>query len=893
MANIWRLPPLWLNPVKPSYGWAGTTFYLPSTGAAAVSPGFDGGWEATGDADRLAMVTTRISSAFTDKSITTLLVAGQTLFRQYVSAPLQAQTFHAPVFIYARAMETLGSLNGFSQIVLKVVSNDGSTMRGTLLSIGEYSGGTEWNTATRNKAFVNGRVPTPVTAIAGDRIVLEIGLSHDALITTAAINFGDNSSTDLPRDEVATAADNPSFLIAQTVLFQAQITQAIGSVTEIETSRALTFSKSLAIARVTETETARALTYSKSLAIGRITEVETSRALTYSKSVALGRTTEVESARILTANRARAVSLVTEAELARALTFSKALSVARVTETESARTLTANRSLVIVLVTELETAGILSASKVTTIGRVTETETARAFTYSKSLAIGRITEAESARIITANRAYVLARAIEIESGRSLTFSKSLAIGRVTEVESSRILTYSKFLAIGMVTEIESARTLGATELHPISRVTEIETSRALTANRSRAVGRVTETETVRPFTYSKSVILGRVTETEITRALMFAKSLAIGRVIETEQARPLTVGTGGAQTVIIGRVTESETARELTASIIGGGTDQHTHGEGGTQQQQTFFLQAARRAEMRARQARRRRRQRCEHQHLYFEECEPYPLPRAYKRPPLVFPDVGLPTVVEPIIRELRFPDLEPVTSPMPGEVTYIESIIRIPKRVPVGIPATMRKALHVFKSEQEEQSILRDFYVDDAMLEESLERSIIGSMKLPMMLKATVGTGVELVDDWFDQDKGKFVDYLKRWAPSIPKPKLRNIARAFVLDQLGSTANPETSLTRALRGAGVNSATVAELMTTAKPVVNIAETVASEIGGQVFLENAAEMGIEQWQWRSVHDDLVDDVCQELDGQIFDIGEPFEKAHPNCRCFPAAYISED
>ena len=200
---------------------ATTRFYLPSTGAAAVSPAFDSAWEETGSADRLAMVTTRINSAMTDQSGTTLLSVGDELLRQYVSAPLAAQVVNGDVKLYARASEALATVNAVSRIILTVVSNDGSSVRGTLLSFADYSTGAEWNTSLRNKSFADLDPPSPVTAQSGDRLVLEIGFNHAAVISSAAINFGDDSATDLAEDETTTTADNPWLEIGQTLTFAA------------------------------------------------------------------------------------------------------------------------------------------------------------------------------------------------------------------------------------------------------------------------------------------------------------------------------------------------------------------------------------------------------------------------------------------------------------------------------------------------------------------------------------------------------------------------------------------------------------------------------------------------------------------------------------------------
>lgn len=202
----------------PRSGW--TRFYLPSSGAAAASPAFDAGWEETSDADRRQMVTTHINSAMTDKSVTTAISSGDALCRQYVSDSLAAQTINAPLRLYARASEALATLDAFSRIVLKVVSSDGGTVRGTLLALADYGAGAEFNTSIRNKSFADGDTPTSVAAQAGDRLVLEIGFNHGAVISSAAINFGDDSATDLGQNETETAANNPWLAVGQGLVFQ-------------------------------------------------------------------------------------------------------------------------------------------------------------------------------------------------------------------------------------------------------------------------------------------------------------------------------------------------------------------------------------------------------------------------------------------------------------------------------------------------------------------------------------------------------------------------------------------------------------------------------------------------------------------------------------------------
>lgn len=48
-----------------------------------------------------------------------------------------------------------------------------------------------------------------------------------------------------------------------------------------------------------------------------------------------------------------------------------------------------------------------------------------------------------------------------------------------------------------------------------------------------------------------------------------------------------------------------------------------------------------------------------------------------------------------------------------------------------------------------------------------------------------------------------------------------------------------------------------------------------------------AEAGFTGWTWQTVQDAFVDPICDALQGQQFAMDVLFEKAHVNCRCFPA------
>lgn len=194
--------------------------YLPSTGAAAVSPDFDAAWEETGDAVRLAMVVTKIASAMTTKTITAVALAQDLLFLQYVSGTLAAQLLAGPISIQMRTAEALGTANAVCRMALKVVSEDGATVRATLLAHADYGSGTEWNTSLRNQIFAFQDQITAYTCILGDRLLLELGCNHAAALVGIDVSHGDDNANDLTENqETDTTALNPYLKFYKRVTF--------------------------------------------------------------------------------------------------------------------------------------------------------------------------------------------------------------------------------------------------------------------------------------------------------------------------------------------------------------------------------------------------------------------------------------------------------------------------------------------------------------------------------------------------------------------------------------------------------------------------------------------------------------------------------------------------
>ena len=198
-----------------------TRFYLPASGSAPASPAYDGAWDNTTDAARLPLVTTKTSTAMANAAISFSSTADvDILQRQWVSEPLAAQTITAQtVKLQIRGWESNSKDTQYTAICIRVVSNDGSTVRGTLVSL--TRDGTEFATSLTNRSWSG--TCSEVTASANDRLVVELGLGGDPWgngnASACYISIGDDSATDLPENDTETSAYNPWLEFANDITF--------------------------------------------------------------------------------------------------------------------------------------------------------------------------------------------------------------------------------------------------------------------------------------------------------------------------------------------------------------------------------------------------------------------------------------------------------------------------------------------------------------------------------------------------------------------------------------------------------------------------------------------------------------------------------------------------
>lgn len=164
-----------------------TRFYLQGTGTPSLSPSFDAGWEQTGSALRRPLIPKLLLSNTTGIVGTSPGMVNTNTqdicALQFISAPIPPQIISGTISLVLKVYESATTDNLTLAVVLRVLSGDGNTVRGTLFS--NFNQDTEWavfaSAATR---IVNAQTVTQVTTQGGDILVLEIG-AHAAAPTTA------------------------------------------------------------------------------------------------------------------------------------------------------------------------------------------------------------------------------------------------------------------------------------------------------------------------------------------------------------------------------------------------------------------------------------------------------------------------------------------------------------------------------------------------------------------------------------------------------------------------------------------------------------------------------------------------------------------------------------
>lgn len=211
----------------------GSRLYYATT-TPAISPTQSASWNITTSFARGQLSSAKRNTAITTKTLTKTAadVHDQNrLLLQFVSRPLKAQTITGTIKGQILATEQATALGLHSQVIVRVLSNDGSTVTGTLYAgvttTGEGINPTsEWVSATpTNSAMPRGGATalSSVTVTDRDRLVVELGYRVGGTITSnfsGSLLYGDFGTVDLPEDETDTDTTKvPWIEFSQTLLF--------------------------------------------------------------------------------------------------------------------------------------------------------------------------------------------------------------------------------------------------------------------------------------------------------------------------------------------------------------------------------------------------------------------------------------------------------------------------------------------------------------------------------------------------------------------------------------------------------------------------------------------------------------------------------------------------
>jgi len=187
-----------------------TRLYLDAAASATgISPTKDAAWEAEVSAGfaRAVTATTKSGDALATVSHADSDVTDQDIcWRQYVSAALtagQTITGTQEILSVCRVSEVSSSNNMFFVLGIRVIAADGTTVQKTVMPVTRDD--TEAPSALTGRKIVAASAATNYTTVAGDRLVIEIGMGGDpggfgAPDHDSSMRLGSNSGSDLTVD---------------------------------------------------------------------------------------------------------------------------------------------------------------------------------------------------------------------------------------------------------------------------------------------------------------------------------------------------------------------------------------------------------------------------------------------------------------------------------------------------------------------------------------------------------------------------------------------------------------------------------------------------------------------------------------------------------------------
>jgi hypothetical protein len=185
-----------------------TRFYFPRLTAPGATPaGFIGAWNNTALAVQNALLTAKEADAVLSASPLSTSSGQVRCAGQFTGPPLAAQTISGTVKAQFQTRKLSGAGSLTPRLLIAVVSNDGTVVRGTLLALGDYGPGTLYAASLTNRTIADGDALSALAVQAGDRLVIEIGSGASGASANAVFSIGASDAVgDLPEDETETGS---------------------------------------------------------------------------------------------------------------------------------------------------------------------------------------------------------------------------------------------------------------------------------------------------------------------------------------------------------------------------------------------------------------------------------------------------------------------------------------------------------------------------------------------------------------------------------------------------------------------------------------------------------------------------------------------------------------
>jgi hypothetical protein len=186
---------------------AATRLYFPLDDAATITPTQDAGWDDVGQLSRRRLAHSKGSDAITAGSTIDITedTGGFALDRQYISTQMNSGIVFTSGTTQVSAvlmMREFAATDDVTTCILgvRVLSEDGATVRATLMAVANYSSTGEFinNATMRNKICSPSgtTIGASYTTVSGDRLVVEVGYETDGAETSpqAAAKYGQNAT---------------------------------------------------------------------------------------------------------------------------------------------------------------------------------------------------------------------------------------------------------------------------------------------------------------------------------------------------------------------------------------------------------------------------------------------------------------------------------------------------------------------------------------------------------------------------------------------------------------------------------------------------------------------------------------------------------------------------